>query len=84
MRLLRNAALAAAFAALAGAPAAAQQAAPPTNLDAKGGSLSEKLGETHGVIAPAGDVDPAMRKPAPPTGTMPVVKPGDVAPGTAK
>ena len=58
--------------------------APSTSLDAKSGTLSDKLGDTNGVIAPSGDVDPAMHKPAPETGTMPVIKPGAVTDGTAK
>ena len=78
------------------APALAQSAAPPagstvpetappaTNLDQQPGSLSRKLGETKGVIAPSGDVDPAMRLAAPKTGSMPVVKPGQTGQGVAK
>ena len=61
-------------------PASAQSAAPPTNLDGKPGALSEKLGDTEGVIRPKGDVDPAIHKAAPSTGTMPVIKPGQVPP----
>jgi hypothetical protein len=64
---------------LAGA-ASAQSAAPPTNLDGKPGTLSDKLGDTNGVIRPEGNVDPAMHKATPPTGTMPVIKPGQVPP----
>ena len=60
--------------------ASAQSATPPTNLDGKPGTLSDKLGETNGVIRPKGDVDPAMHKATPPTGTMPVIKPGQVPP----
>ena len=60
--------------------ASAQSATPPTNLDVKPGTLSDKLGETNGVIRPKGDVDPAMHKATPPTGTMPVIKPGQVPP----
>jgi hypothetical protein len=40
-------------------------------------SAQQQLGKTQGVICPP-DVDPAMKKPAPNTGTMPVVPP----PGT--
>lgn len=88
----RNAALAAAFLALAAGPASAQTAAPAapatpapkTDLDTKSGTLSDKLSDTNGVIKPTGNVDPEMHKGAPQTGTMPVIKPGEVAPGTAK
>ena len=75
---------------LASGPAAAQVPAPErppaprTDLDGKPGALSDKLGQTNGVIKPEGDVDPAMRKAPPAAGTMPVIKPGSVAPGTAK
>lgn len=58
--------------------------APATSLDTKSGALSDKLSGTDGVIKPTEDVDPAMDKAAPQTGTMPVVKPGQVSPGTAK
>ena len=60
--------------------ASAQSAVPPTNLDGKPGTLSDKLGDTNGVIRPKGDVDPAIHKATPPTGTMPVIKPGQVPP----
>lgn len=78
---------AAAFLALAAGPAFAQTAtpAPPsTDLGSKPGTLSDKLSDTNGVVAPTQNVDPGIRKPAPQTGTMPVIKPGAVAPGTAK
>ena len=55
-----------------------EKTAPATNLDTKPGSLSDKLGSTNGVITPSGDVDPAMHKAPPQTGTMPVLKPGEV------
>ncbi|WP_237476912.1 hypothetical protein [Lichenibacterium dinghuense] len=92
MRPMRNAAFAAAFLGLAAGPASAQTAAPAapatqaprTDLDAKPGTLSDKLSDTNGVIKPTGNVDPDMHKAAPQTGTMPVIKPGTVAPGTAK
>ncbi|MBE7219882.1 MAG: hypothetical protein INR64_15535 [Caulobacteraceae bacterium] len=58
--------------------------APKTDLGSRPGTLSDKLGATDGVIKPAGNVDPAMHKPTPQTGTMPVIKPGTVTPGTAK
>ena len=75
-------AAAAAVLALAAGPGAAQTAAPApsTDLDSKSGTLSDKLGQTGGVIKPGGDVDPAMRKPAPQTGATPVVKPRQVPP----
>ena len=41
----------------------------------KGESLSQKLARSNGVICPPPDIDQAMRKPAAPTGTMPVVRP---------
>ena len=84
MRHLRNAAFAAAFLGLAAAPASAQTAAPApkTDLDAKPGTLSDKLSDTNGVIKPTGDVDPDMHKAAPQTGTTPVLKPGQVPPQT--
>lgn len=64
--------------------ASAQTAAPPTSLDGKPGTLSDKLGDTGGVIHPEGNVDPAMHKATPPTGTMPVIKPGQVPPQTGQ
>ena len=95
MRPMRNAALSAAFLALAAGPASAQTAtpaappgsatpAPKTDLETKPGTLSDKLSDTNGVIKPTGNVDPDMHKAAPQTGAMPVIKPGTVAPGTAK
>ncbi len=71
----------------AAAPAAGSNAtipekiAPPTDLNGKSGTLSDKLGDSNGVIKPSGDVDPAMNKDAPQTGTTPVIKPKDVPPG---
>lgn len=58
--------------------------APHTNLDQQSGTLSDKLNDTNGVIAPTQPTDPGMQKPAPQTGTMPVIKPGDVGGGAAK
>jgi hypothetical protein len=86
MRRTRNAALAAAFLGLAAGPASAQTAAPvpKTDLSSKPSTLSDKLSDTDGVIKPTGNVDPDMHKAAPQTGTMPVIKPGTLAPGTAK
>lgn len=81
MRHTCRAALAAAIlAAACGAASAQSTVAPKTDLEAKPGALSDKLGQTGGVIKPTNDVDPAMRKPAPQSGSMPVVKPGQVPP----
>jgi hypothetical protein len=41
----------------------------------KGKSLSEQLAHSNGVICPPSDIDREMRKPAAPTGTMPVIPP---------
>ncbi|WP_158818514.1 hypothetical protein [Methylocapsa sp. S129] len=49
--------------------------APNTDLSKRGGSLSDKLNNSNGVIHPEGAVDPKMQKPAPATGTMPVIPP---------
>lgn len=49
--------------------------APPTDISKKPGNLSDKLNRNNGVIHPEGDIDPAMRKPAPPTGATPVIPP---------
>ncbi len=71
--------LAAAMLCLLAASAAAQStdaAQPPkTDLDAMGGSLSDKLKATGGEIRPEGDIDPAMHKQAPPVGKTPVIPP---------
>lgn len=85
MTRLRTGAAAAAVLCLTGSAASAQSTpsptpAPSTNLDSKSGTLSDKLSDTNGVIKPTGDVDPAMHKPAPQTGAMPVIKPGQVPP----
>lgn len=53
---------------------------PDTDVSKKAGSLSEKLNSTNGVIHPEGSVDPSMQKPAPETGTMPVI-PAPGSPG---
>ena len=89
MRYMRHAALAAAFLGFALSPAAAQTAtpaapAPATDVGSKPGTLSDKLSDTNGVIKPSGDVDPQMHKSTPQAGSMPVIKPGTVTPGTAK
>lgn len=48
-----------------------QQCAQP---QAGGQNLSQKLGQSGGVICPP-QVDPAIKKPAPNKGTMPVIPP---------
>jgi hypothetical protein len=74
-------------------PAAAVEAAPPTDaipgkvapgadvpktdLSKKNGELSDRLSKSNGVIHPEGGVDPKMQKPAPAIGTMPVIPPPD-------
>ncbi len=40
---------------------------------AQGKNLSDKLAASNGVICPPPHVDPAMKQPAPPGGTMPVI-----------
>ncbi|MGI3899047.1 MAG: hypothetical protein ACRYGP_16175 [Janthinobacterium lividum] len=55
-----------------------EKTAPATSLDTKPGSLIDKLAPTNGVIAPTGDVDPAIHKEPPQSGNMPVMKPGQV------
>jgi hypothetical protein len=77
-------------------PAAAIEAAPPTDaipgkvapapdapntdLSKKSGELSDKLSKSNGVIHPEGGLDPKMQKPAPATGAIQVIPPPD-APG---
>ena len=59
-------------------PSAAQsdkQTPPPSVVSRQGGSLSEKLNTTSGVIHPEGSVDPDMQKTPSVTGAMPVVPP---------
>lgn len=51
------------------------QSAPNTDVGNSGGTLSDKLSATNGVIHPEGKVDPGMQKTAPATGTMPVIPP---------
>ena len=48
---------------------------PDTDLSKRGGSLSDKLKDSNGVIHPDGAVDPKMQKPAPATGATPVIPP---------
>ena len=78
MVLVAPGAHAQATAPVAGADAIPRETAPATSLGSKSGSLSDKLGSTNGVITPQGDVDPAMHKPPPQAGNMPVLKPGEV------
>lgn len=40
-----------------------------------GETLSDRLDRTDGVIPPARNLDPEMTRPAPDTGTMPVIPP---------
>jgi hypothetical protein len=49
--------------------------APNTDLSKQSGPLSDKLNRSDGVIHPDAAVDPAMQKPAPATGAMPVIPP---------
>ena len=59
-----------------GGPGAPKGATVPnTDVGNSSGSLSDKLNATNGVIHPQGTVDPAMEKPTPPIGTMPVIPP---------
>ncbi len=64
------------------APAAAQNAAPTQppcssqNGDSSGKNLSDKLGQSGGVLCPPGNVDPQMKAPAPHDGgNTPVIPP---------
>jgi hypothetical protein len=50
---------------------------PKTDLSTKSGALSDKLSKSNGVIHPESGLDPKMQKPAPATGTMPVIPPPD-------
>ena len=43
--------------------------------DPDGRTLSQQLARTNGVICPPPHTDPAMKKPAPGGGTMPVIPP---------
>jgi hypothetical protein len=50
---------------------------PPEQGEGSGSSMSERLSESEGVIAPPREVDPQMKHPAPPAGpnAMPVIPP---------
>ena len=48
---------------------------PDTDVAKRGGSLTDKLNATGGVIHPEGDIDPKMRRLAPATGTIRVIPP---------
>ena len=63
--------------AVPGSPQTIPQKTPSSpGTDGSAGNLTEKLGETGGVIKPPVEVDPHMARPAPPTPqTMPVIKP---------
>ena len=39
------------------------------------GDLSERLAQSNGVICPPSEVDPQIKRPTPPGGTMPVIPP---------
>ena len=54
--------------------------------DGRSDSLSKKLSNSNGVIAPRGDVDPRMKSVTPDqqSHTMPVIPPGAAGGGTAK
>lgn len=66
-------------------PASAQagdpQAAPATDLSHQGGTLSDKLSGTDGVIHPQGGVDQGMQKTPPAESRMPVIPPAGAAGG---
>lgn len=80
MKIILVAALA--VASLCG-PALAQAEKPATDVGAGQGTLSDKLSDTGGVIHPRDGVDPKMQKPAPSTGTTPVIRPpGSAGSGT--
>lgn len=59
----------------AGETAPKAETVPNTDVGNGSGSLSDKLNATNGVIHPEGTVDPGMQKPAPATGTMPIIPP---------
>lgn len=59
-----------------GGPQTIPEKTPSSPGTGGGGSLSEKLDKSDGVIKPPPGVDPHMAKPAPPTPqTMPVIRP---------
>ena len=49
--------------------------APSTDLSQNGGTLSDKLSTSNGVIHPQDDVDPGIGKHPPASGTMIVIAP---------
>jgi hypothetical protein len=55
----------------------APDAAPNNDASSARGDLSEKLNRSNGVIHPDASVDQQMQKPAPDTGTMPVIPPSN-------
>ena len=57
------------------APVANPEGVPNTDISKRHGDLSDKLNATDGVIRPEGNVDPAIRKPAPAVGSTPVIPP---------
>lgn len=55
----------------------------PGSTGATGGTLSERLNRTDGVITPPSNINPGMSVPAPvpDPGTTPVIKPGETTGG---
>jgi hypothetical protein len=87
---MRTSLLAGALAALATAPAAAQQPSPPApdctpGAQTKPGEpLGDRLAQSKGVICPP-DVDPGMKVPPPDSGSkMPVIPPPGAPGGDRK
>lgn len=60
-----------------------EKAQPGTGTSSQPQSLSEKLDQTNGVIKPK-EVDPAIEKPAPQTGSDGVIKPPGTSGGSAE
>ena len=60
-----------------GSPSTIPEKTPTSpSMTGSGGTLSDKLGETGGVIQPPTGIDPAMSKGAPDApATMPIIKP---------
>ena len=69
----------------AGSPVLAQPSDSKACTDQERGNqtLSEKLGQTNGVICPP-DIDPAMKAPTPSTGDKAVIPPASGGNGTAQ
>lgn len=80
MSRITTAVLAAGFALWAGVAAAQPAQTPQKPGDPgpnrpAGGTLSDKLNATDGVIKPPENADPEIHKPTPDTGTTPVIPP---------